>query len=129
MNVELMPCPFCGGKCEITMTRTYRGDEETKFYGVMCSDCRASVDAIYLKEEKAAEKWNRRFSKKTDASPCPFCGKIPTVSFDTVTTDNGGLESYWRVSCYSCSMDTRRRAYRTADEAIAAWNRRTNNEA
>ena len=53
--VELLPCPFCGGKAEIRKT-------VMKLSCVVCSKCfaRTSVNVI----EKAVKEWNSRFEPK-----------------------------------------------------------------
>lgn len=56
LEVELKPCPFCGGKPEIHQTErweTYGG------YFVMCRECLTSGNN-YSSKNIAVEKWNRR---------------------------------------------------------------------
>lgn len=62
MNIELKPCPFCGGKARI---RKWKRDG----YVVRCKDCGAQGtpfyicewhDTKYIAQGKAAEAWNRR---------------------------------------------------------------------
>ncbi len=50
--------------------------------------------------------------------PCPFCGGEGYMLHGAFNKD---LSS---VICKGCAVETR--IYRTPDEAIAAWNRRTN---
>lgn len=51
-NIELKPCPFCGGKAKINKI------EQGRLYEVECQYCYANVydDTI----EGAVEYWNRR---------------------------------------------------------------------
>ena len=68
MNEELKPCPFCGGKAEISVGR-FDG-KDTSF--VLCTKCEARgeffvVSPKYASDEKAIEAWNRRAkNERTD---------------------------------------------------------------
>ena len=58
---ELKPCPFCGGRAEISQGR-YDG-KDTSY--VMCKECMAQgeffiVSTKYASDEKAIKAWNRR---------------------------------------------------------------------
>lgn len=52
MNIELKPCPFCGGYAIID------GCDDTLWI-VICKECNASIGYKETKEE-AIEAWNRR---------------------------------------------------------------------
>lgn len=59
---ELLPCPFCGGKAELSSDFCGNG------VYVRCCDCGVMSAAIrisaeYCANEKAVEKWNRRVSE------------------------------------------------------------------
>jgi len=56
-----------------------------------------------------------------ELKPCPFCGGIAELRSFGVNT----LKEYW-VSCYehTCKINPQTGCYKTAEEAIAAWNRR-----
>jgi Lar family restriction alleviation protein len=64
-EIELMPCPFCGGKAEITLTgNTITGYSKAE---VRCHSC--GMGRTYRKikgmssgtiRSQVAEKWNRR---------------------------------------------------------------------
>ena len=55
--------------------------------------------------------------------PCPFCGSNVDISlqenriFNTVS---------YGVVCFCCGIGTRPNFYKTATDAIKAWNRRAN---
>lgn len=57
MNIELKPCPFCGGRVVIRKTIMMQ-----KCYSITCQGCGADV-FFYEKEHDQklmAEAWNRR---------------------------------------------------------------------
>ena len=59
MMAELKPCPFCGGKAEISL---YLGN-----YGVACCECPGAViNCRYQTKEEAIKAWNRRTSHASD---------------------------------------------------------------
>lgn len=51
-NIELKPCPFCGG-----MNLYY---ETGRFFGVECADCGGKIVGAYRTVEEAADAWNTR---------------------------------------------------------------------
>ena len=55
-QIELLPCPFCGGEAILTSRET--NYFATRFF-VICDNCHASSKWCQNKEE-AAEAWNRR---------------------------------------------------------------------
>lgn len=73
-DIELKPCPFCGGRAGIL----YSYDARNAF-SVGCKDCgfvyrQAAVMAngdfddggiVFTKPEAAAESWNRRYNEET----------------------------------------------------------------
>ncbi len=54
--------------------------------------------------------------------PCPFCGWGTIVEIPTCLS----LFGYHTIGCNSCGSRTK--AYKIESEAIAAWNRRANND-
>jgi Lar family restriction alleviation protein len=58
--------------------------------------------------------------KKNKLKPCPFCGTKKEVELVYI-----GEES-WIVYCAACGISTG--CTDTAEEAIAVWNRRVDNE-
>ena len=72
MEIELKPCPFCGGVVELDARKGY--EERQEYYGkaclsIECMDCGAQVTAYNHTDgplpyetmaAAAAEKWNRR---------------------------------------------------------------------
>ena len=52
-EIELKPCPFCGGKAVMI-------GEDDGMYQVVCPDCAGTIDDFYNEKEVAAEKWNER---------------------------------------------------------------------
>ena len=57
-----------------------------------------------------------------ELKPCPFCGWGTIVEVVT-------FASLWGFHSYGCNAcGTRTKPYKSEKEAIAAWNRRVNNE-
>lgn len=78
-NVELLPCPFCGG--DATTWCDSAGDRGADRMTVMCVDCEAEAPYVDTSVEgKAIAAWNRRAS-----------GWIPT---DTRAPTNGDCDKY-----------------------------------
>jgi Lar family restriction alleviation protein len=50
VNIELKPCPFCGGKAIVTNWGMWRG---------WCTECKATA-SDHLTEKEAIEAWNKR---------------------------------------------------------------------
>jgi len=81
-----------------------------------------------MKIEKAIE----------ELKPCPFCGEIPKVTHEKSFTSlefnknypNNGRNLYLERETYSieCTCCQQTKGYFTEDEAITAWNRRTQPE-
>lgn len=73
MNIELKPCPFCGGKAEARISPNSRSEEGESFYEVRCKKCGVHVTGksfnfwtVEYNAEKpqdllsAVECWNKR---------------------------------------------------------------------
>ena len=58
-EVELKPCPFCGGKAEML---NYSDNE----WLVHCTVCDGMVERWRETEHEAIEQWNRRANDETD---------------------------------------------------------------
>ena len=59
MDIELKPCPFCGGKGDCNNT----GQMDTNGKGVWwveCLSCGANIEGKENTQEAAIEAWNRR---------------------------------------------------------------------
>lgn len=56
------------------------------------------------------------------ALPCPWCGETPLIRQEI------GMQTVYRVFCgnENCSVHAQTNWYYTADNALAAWNRRHN---
>lgn len=52
----LLPCPFCGGKEEVTNLQDYNGNEG---WSVSCENCFVEIDGYKTKKE-AINAWNCR---------------------------------------------------------------------
>lgn len=57
-EMNLKPCPFCGGKSVMHGEFGILG-QETQWYWVRCKECGAVIRA-YTTEEQAADAWNAR---------------------------------------------------------------------
>ena len=53
VNMEIKPCPFCGGKAEFVLIP---GDDII----MRCSSCHASTEKCFWAPEHAAKAWNKR---------------------------------------------------------------------
>ena len=73
MNIELKPCPFCGGKAEARISPNSRSEEGASFYEVRCKKCGVCITGesfnfwvVKYNREKpqdllsAVERWNKR---------------------------------------------------------------------
>ena len=59
--------------------------------------------------------------------PCPFCGGEAALAIDEFTdNENSCIGEIYSVQCRNCIACTKWDA--SSDNAIAAWNRRVNNE-
>lgn len=60
-EIELKPCPFCGGKAETSEQTTDKGNKFA-FGWIGCQQCQCFINYInnYTGKTKAAEAWNRR---------------------------------------------------------------------
>lgn len=76
MNIELKPCPFCGGKAEARISPNSRSEEGESFYEVRCKKCGVHVTGksfnfwtVEYNAEKpqdllsAVNRWNKRASE------------------------------------------------------------------
>lgn len=61
MNDTLEPCPFCGGKAEITGEAYRRGEYSYRIY---CKGCGAVGSLFYDTPGEAIAVWNRRVNGK-----------------------------------------------------------------
>jgi len=60
-KIGLLPCPFCGGKCETEKSES--GDNPTTYYRVNCEN-EHSLDWWEEDEQIAIQVWNKRPSKQ-----------------------------------------------------------------
>ena len=65
-EIELKPCPFCGGKAETHNCGTFENEKLAVIFdgrvGVHCSVCYVATTP-YASEEEAIENWNKRTSQ------------------------------------------------------------------
>lgn len=66
-NVDLKPCPFCGGKAFITGLFIPTEDDEVNMYEVGCRNCDVSFRQMW-QYERIVELWNTRFYKGGDSN-------------------------------------------------------------
>ncbi len=63
-KIKLKPCPFCGGKPELT-----RAGDNKQFYVYFCSQCcktPVKYSEARLTEWAARRSWNKRAENETD---------------------------------------------------------------
>ena len=101
-DVELKPCPFCGGKAYITNFDVFGG---VKY--VVCADCGARIQAP--EKAKVAIAWNARAEQKTD---CPYCAgyeaelMLPIIEMDENTANSLDVDGgFAYIHCY-CGRHT-----------------------
>lgn len=59
-TIELLLCPFCGGKAVIYFDEHYIDYQKKKqVYSVQCTHCDVST-ALYFSRENAINSWNTR---------------------------------------------------------------------
>ena len=114
-EVELKPCPFCGGEAEVSVCLA------DTFY-VKCQQC--GVLSVFWKDQpNVADAWNRRTTDMTDCKdetggiklrPCPFCGGKADV--DIYKSGD------YHAQCLQCGTLTK--DFPNTEEAAAAWNMR-----
>lgn len=56
MNVELKPCPFCGGEAETIKSFLYG---QVTGYIVCCKKCKCE-SSMYSSKQNAEKSWNKR---------------------------------------------------------------------
>lgn len=104
MNIELKPCPFCGGKAEARTSPNSRSEEGESFCEVRCKKCGVHVTGksfnfwtVEYNAEKpqdllsAVRRWNKRAYEKTGHKiskwidhredgyvECPICRHLTT---------------------------------------------------
>jgi Lar family restriction alleviation protein len=59
MDIQLKPCPFCGGKGKFE--HIFENPDKCM---VGCSRCNGSMDAVFPNEVEAAAAWNRRAERE-----------------------------------------------------------------
>ena len=117
LEVELKPCPFCGGEAVLTTEENCLGNW---WFRVCCSQC-LFEQHIYNSQLEAISDWNKRVEDYLQLKPCPFCGS--RVDLISCHESKGVRDIY--IRCPSCG-EQRHLFYETDKEAIDAWNRRVN---
>lgn len=59
-EIDLLPCPFCGGEAFLQDDVVNGYTDLDRFCGVSCTDCYAMVDACYETAMEAVQAWNTR---------------------------------------------------------------------
>ncbi len=70
-DIELKPCPFCGGKAKLKKGFPYQQNSQTKYAFIQCTKCRAKAATYeqypFQPYESilvfAARDWNRRIER------------------------------------------------------------------
>ena len=136
MTEKLKPCPFCGGRPKIkSLNRVIKSKpwDDTDHawfrcdpvFTIVCGKCGEMRTFGYAPMDYAVERWNIRVisnTRKSKLKPCPFCGHAPKVKH----RDKG-----WYVKCMNSKCDfapNTSKNFNSEAEAIAAWNRRANDE-
>ena len=100
-------------------------EERIEAFDRFC-DAESSCDNCPLRKELAisrsrcAVRWLAlEAAEKKEPMPCPFCGGVSVSS-------RWWISGFYYVQCVDCGSMTKN-CY-TKDEAVAAWNRRANND-
>ena len=115
MPETLKPCPFCGGDAIVHSDFRDRG-----LWTVSCKsrlECYA-IEDYYPSQEEAISAWNMRVNRLESLRSCPFCGGKAKVYSISRHIWRAACDA--RVNCCYLAAD-----WKTPEEAIAAWNRRT----
>ena len=109
MRDKLKPCPFCGEEAVVDML-------ESLYFlkRVVCSKCGATT--LWSTDEVSIQRWNNR--KKRKIKNCPLCGGKAFA--------HEAYDGTWRVQCAKCDLTSP--CTPTREAAIAAWNRRPDND-
>lgn len=107
MNIELKPCPFCGGKAELRDSPNSRSEEGMSFYEVRCKNC-----GVYVRGESfnfwvvkynrenpqdqlsAVERWNKRAYEEDGRKTGKWIHAIPLPG----EADSYKHKLYWKCS-------------------------------
>ena len=65
MEIELKPCPFCGGEADV-ICHKFKAMDDSDTYEVRCRRCYSRTQPFYPSQEWAAKSWNRRVRDETD---------------------------------------------------------------
>lgn len=112
---NLHPCPFCGGKVQISRI-------PGQGVSAICTGCGAIAMLTHIAErEQLAAAWNKRtvrvnFSNTSTVKQCPFCASQVQVK----QTPNG--ETLFQ--CNSCGMLVSFIKGGTRQTSLAYWNSR-----
>ena len=134
MSEELKPCPFCGGKPKIkSLNRVIKlkpWDDSYRawfrcdpVFTIVCGKCGELRTFGYAPLDYAVESWNMRVisnTRKSKLKTCPFCG-----GEGEVISAYGGK---FAATCGKPGCMAYLFPFDTKEEAIAAWNRRADNE-
>jgi uncharacterized Zn finger protein len=66
LEIDPLPCPFCGGEPHTRVQDN--GAHYDTVYSIYCTSCGAVTNGS-LNPLIAAGKWNRRWSRRSDATP------------------------------------------------------------
>lgn len=89
-ELKLLPCPFCGGKAELS---EFEATENHYLFEVFCTECGAEMTDTYQTMVDAITAWNRRPDIKEAGQPATNTGspKLPDYQDFHLFCDKEGL--------------------------------------
>ena len=118
LSRQLQPCPFCGGDAHLA----WYNDGDKQIVAECDNPCCMSAVCDSETPEEAVARWNNRV-KTNGLKRCPFCGNGAELE----KFSNGESDMYI-VQCQNPNCQAETTYSDEAEDVIAIWNRRINEE-